>query len=121
ALHGGFLYVATHGGELLAVRTSTGEVTWSDTIGWHAWSSPLVVDGQLVVSVNCGGGGGLRGYRLTNPAHPVVAWEMDLHAGCIESTPAIWKGRIYVGDRAGFFYAFGDAAAEAAGRLGLGS
>jgi PQQ-like domain len=28
--------------------------------------------------------------------------------GCIESTPAVWKGRIYVGARGGKFYAIGD-------------
>ena len=29
--------------------------------------------------------------------------------GCIESTPAVWKGRIYVGARGGRFYAIGDS------------
>ncbi|MBM3885992.1 MAG: PQQ-binding-like beta-propeller repeat protein, partial [Gemmatimonadetes bacterium] len=27
---------------------------------------------------------------------------------CIESTPALWRGRLYVGARDGFFYALGD-------------
>ena len=31
--------------------------------------------------------------------------------GCIEATPAVWKGRIYVAARGGKFYALGDAPA----------
>ena len=33
--------------------------------------------------------------------------------GCVESTPAVWKGRIYVGNRDGFFYAIGDRCSHA--------
>jgi outer membrane protein assembly factor BamB len=28
--------------------------------------------------------------------------------GCIEATPAVWNGRIYVGTRAGRFFALSD-------------
>jgi outer membrane protein assembly factor BamB len=108
ALGDGALYVNTHAGEILAVDAATGEVTWRDEVGWHAWSSPVVVDGMLITSVNCGGGGGLRGYDLTDPLHPVEVWQVDLDGGCIESSPVVWEGRIYVGSRDGFFYAFGD-------------
>ncbi|NNJ47049.1 MAG: PQQ-binding-like beta-propeller repeat protein, partial [Acidimicrobiia bacterium] len=37
---------------------------------------------------------------------PQEIWQVDLLTGCIESTPAIWKGGIYVGSRDGNFYAF---------------
>ena len=33
-------------------------------------------------------------------------WSVDL-GGCIESTPAVWNGRIFVGTRAGGIYAIG--------------
>ena len=33
-------------------------------------------------------------------------WRVEL-GGCIESTPAVWKGQIFVGTRAGGFYAIG--------------
>ena len=81
---------------------------WRDEIGFHAWSSPVIVDNTLVVSVNCETGGGLRAYSLENPAEPVQMWQYDHDSGCIESTPAIWKGTIYVGSRDGRFYAFGE-------------
>ena len=108
ALGDGVLYVATHPGELLAIDTDTGEVTWRDDIGWHAWSSPVIVDGTLIRAVNCGVGGALRAYDLTDPRRPEQIWETDPVGGCIESTPAVWRGRIYVGSRDGYVYAFGD-------------
>ena len=104
----GMLYAATHPGEILAVDTATGEVTWRDEIEWHAWSSPIVVDGVLVVGVDCSTGGGLRAYDLADPRRPTERWDLPLEGGCIESSPIMWDGRIYVGSRDGFFYAFGD-------------
>lgn len=37
---------------------------------------------------------------------PPKVWELQL-SGCIESTPALWKGQIVVGTRAGYVYAVG--------------
>ncbi len=107
ALGDGVLYVPTHPGELLAVDVETGEVVWRDEVGSHAWSSPVIVDRTLLVAVNCEAGGGLRAYGLDDPARPVRLWQYDHGSACFESTPAVWKGRIYVGSRDGRFYAFG--------------
>lgn len=104
----GMLYAATHPGELLAVDTTSGEVVWRDDIGWHAWSSPIVVDETLVVAVDCNLGGGLRGYDLNDPRVPELTWDLPLGSGCIESSPIMWDGTLYVGSRDGFMYAFGD-------------
>ena len=79
---------------------------WRREVGHHAWSSPVLVDGTLVVSINCEEGGGLRGYDVTESANPRALWQLDLETGCIESTPAVWKGAIYVASRDGNFYAF---------------
>jgi outer membrane protein assembly factor BamB len=100
--------VSTNPGELLAVDTATGDVVWRDDVGFHAWSSPLVVDDTLVVAVNCGSVPALRAYDLENPLAPVMLWELPVAGGCIESTPAMWNGRLYVGSRDGYFYAVGD-------------
>jgi len=107
ALGDGVLYVTTHPGELLAVDTETGEVLFRDPVGHHAWSSPLLIDETLIVSVNCEEGGGLRFYDTTDPRQPVQVDQFDLESGCIESTPTVWDEMIYVGARDGFFYAFG--------------
>jgi len=107
ALSRGLLYVATNPGDLLAVETATGEVVWRDDIGPHAWSSPAVVDETLVVAVNCNSAAALRAYDLGDPTQPIRAWELAMTGGCIESTPAVWKGQVFVGSRDGFFYAAG--------------
>ena len=106
ALHAGHLYVATHPGELLVVDTTSGDVVFRDDIGWHAWSSPVVVesDGRAELLVATCMDPHLRSYDLSDPAQPVEGWRMGL-PGCIESTPAVWDGRIWVGSRDGFFYA----------------
>jgi len=108
ALRSGYLYVATNPGELLVVDTATGSIVWRDDIGTHAWSSPVIVDEALVVAVNCDFAAALRAYDLVDPASPVERWEVAVTGGCIESTPAVWDGTIYVGSRDGFFYAVGD-------------
>ncbi|MCP4964561.1 MAG: PQQ-binding-like beta-propeller repeat protein [bacterium] len=108
ALYSGLLFLPTNPGDLLAVDTASGEVVWRDDVGFHAWSSPLVVDKTLIVSVNCGTVPALRAYDLTDPRAPVQIWELPFSDGCLESTPAMWNGRLYVGSRGGYFYAVGD-------------
>ena len=51
--------------------------------------------------------GVLHAFDVSRPAHdPAELWSVKL-GGCIESTPAVWKGLVYVGTRAGFEYALG--------------
>ncbi len=111
ALHpaGGMLYVATDTGDLLAVDTDTGETVWSDFVGGNAWSSPVIADDTMVVGTGClTERAGFRGYDLTDPRSPRPMWDIEVGAGsCIESTPAVWEGRMYVGSRDGHFYAVG--------------
>ncbi len=108
ALIGDVLFAATNPGDLLAVDTASGEIVWSDDIGGHAWSSPVYADGRLLVAVNCDTAPALRVYDVTDPRAPVELAEQAFTGGCIESTPAVWKGRVYVGSRDGFFYAVGE-------------
>ncbi len=105
AVWGDHLYVTTHPGDLLVVDRHTGALTHSERIGYHEWSSPVVVDGVLITAL-CEGGG-LRGWSLDDPAVPVEAWTVTIPTGaCIESTPAVWDGALYVGSRDGHVYAF---------------
>ena len=99
ALHQGLLYTNTHLGSLIAVDAANGEIVWRDTsVGWHSWSSPAVVDNTLVVAT-CAGD--LRGYSLVNPRAPERVWSVPLGESCLEATPAIWNGTIYLGSRDG--------------------
>ncbi len=107
AIAGPILFVPTNGGELLAVDTADGSIVWRDDVGPHAWSSPVVVDDSLVVAIDCETNSGFRAYDITDPRHPLVRWESRVTGGCIESTPAVWGGRLFVGSRDGFFYSLG--------------
>ena len=109
ALHAdaGVIFVATDAGDLVGVDTATGDTVWQDFIGGNAWSSPVIADDTLVVGADClTNHSGFRAYDLTNPRSPERLWDVTVGTGaCIESTPAVWNGRIYVGSRDGFFYA----------------
>ena len=104
ALGDGHLYVTTHTGDLLTVNTDTGDVTDRQDVGPHAWSSPVVIDGDLLVAT-CETAE-LRRYDLSDPAKPALVWSAVSAQGCIESTPAVWDGVIYVGSRDGFMRAY---------------
>jgi hypothetical protein len=106
ALGDGVIYNTGHVGRLIAVDTESGEVVWEDgEIASHSWSSPVIVDDTLLAAT-CGGE--IRAYSLADPRAPVLEWTHQLSESCIESTPAVWKGRLYVGSRDGKFYAVGD-------------
>ena len=101
----GMVYVPTHTGRLLAVDAATGVITWEDSVGFHAWSSAVVIDDRLLIGT-CEVPE-LRSYDLADPRHPELQWAIPAADGCIESTPAVWNGRIYVGSRDGFLRAYG--------------
>ena len=103
ALHGDVLYTNTHLGSLIAVDRATGDILWQDgTVGWHSWSSPAVVDDTLVVAT-CAGD--LRGYSLEDPRSPTRMWSVSLGESCLEATPAVWNGTMFVGSRDGYLRA----------------
>ena len=105
AISDGMVYAATNGGRLLGVDQATGQVRWQKKLTGPTWQSPVVVDGVLIEG-DCKGH--LRGYDVSRPGvDPPQLWSVKLD-GCIESTPAVWQGRIYVGARGGKFYAIGD-------------
>jgi hypothetical protein len=106
ALYGNAVYATTNSGRLLAVTKGHGRIAWELQLHGPTWSSPIAVDDTLIVG-DCGGE--LHAYDVHRPLKgpPKELWSVSL-PGCIESTPALWKGRIYVGTRGGKFYAIGD-------------
>jgi len=107
ALHGDMLYEPTHPGSLLGIDRRTGKVIWEKDFAWHAWGSPSVVDDVLIVPDTYGK---IHAYDVSNPkVNPPKLWSVSIPTGAaIESTPVLWKGRIYVGARDGKFYCFAD-------------
>ena len=66
----------------------------------------MFVDGKLITG-DCAGI--VHAYDVSNTlVDPPEIWQVPL-GSCIEATPAVWKGWIYVGTRGGFDYALSDA------------
>ncbi len=96
------VYVTTNAGELVAVHRRTGRVRWRIELAGHVWGSPVVADGVLVQG-DCDGV--LHAFDVRDEGRrPRELWSIRL-GGCIEATPAVWQGRIYVGTRGGAVYA----------------
>jgi outer membrane protein assembly factor BamB len=106
-LHREALYATTNTGRLLAIDRANGKKRWEIELPPPTWTSPVIVDDVLIVG-DCSGV--LSAYDVSEPLRkPARAlWKVKLD-GCIESTPAVWKGMIYVGARGGAVYGIGDA------------
>jgi len=105
ALGNGVIYAVTHKGFLVAVDQATGEEVWVYTLSPGSWSSPVIVDNQLIVASN---DGLLRRFDLADPRNPHLVWTFKVGTASIEATPAVWHGMIYVGNRDGYMYAIGE-------------
>lgn len=105
ALHRDVLYVPTDGGRLLAIDRDTGVVRWEKQLSGPVWQSPVVVD-DVLLQADCTGT--LRAYDVSDTeVEPPELWMVQLD-GCVEATPAVWGGSIYVGTRGGFLHAIAD-------------
>jgi outer membrane protein assembly factor BamB len=100
------LFATTNTGRLLAIDGATGRKRWEIELPPPTWTSPVIVDGVLVVG-DCSGV--LRAYDVNEPFRKPrkALWKVKLE-GCIESTPAVWKGMVFVGARGGAMYGIGD-------------
>lgn len=106
AISDGVVYAPTDGGRIMGVDQMTGEMLWEKQLPGPTWSSPVIVD-DVWIQGDCDGT--LHGFDVSDPrVDPPELWSVELE-GCVESTPAVWGGRIYVGARGGKFYALGDA------------
>jgi outer membrane protein assembly factor BamB len=113
ALSGDVVYLTTAAGRVLAVDRGTGDVLWEEQVGAPTITSPVVVDDVLLVG-DCTGH--LSAWDVSEPADPPpLLWSLDL-GDCIESTPAVWDGWLYVGTREGYIYGIADAETPAPAR-----
>jgi outer membrane protein assembly factor BamB len=105
ALHDDLVIAPSDDGTVYGVDRASGEERWQVELPGPTWQSPVVVD-DVWVQGDCEGQ--LHGYDVADTsAEPTELWSVELE-GCIESTPAVWHGRLFVGTRAGSFYAVGD-------------
>jgi hypothetical protein len=101
----GSVYVTDTGGALLSVNQGTGKVRWRVELPGPTWGSAVPIEDRVIVG-DCNGV--LHAFDISNPLRkPPEVWSVQLD-GCIESTPAVWRGMIYVGSRGGAMYGIGD-------------
>jgi outer membrane protein assembly factor BamB len=106
ALHDGVVIVPDDAGFVRGWDQGTGEQLWEFRLTGPTWQSPVVVD-DVLIQGDCDGV--LHGYDVSDPrVLPPELWQVSI-GGCIESTPAVWRGRLFFGTRAGRFWAVGDA------------
>jgi hypothetical protein len=105
AIYNGVVYADTNHGRIIAASMKTGKILWEKKLPGPTWQSPVLVD-DVLIQGDCSGV--LHAYDVSKPGvDPPELWNIQLN-GCIESTPAVFKGRLYVGARGGKFYALGD-------------
>ena len=103
------VYATTHTGRFWGIDRETGEIRWEKGFPSLLWSSPIVIDETLVLG---DGEGNIRAYDVSDTSvPPPEIWRLPVRWR-FESSPVMWNGVIYVGDRAGGFYAIGDAVAR---------
>jgi outer membrane protein assembly factor BamB len=95
----------TRPGRILGLDRATGATRWEVRLPAPIMGSPVVVDGVWIQG-DCNGV--LHGFDVRDPSRtPTELWAVSL-GGCIESTPAVWDGWIYVGTRGGRLHALAD-------------
>jgi outer membrane protein assembly factor BamB len=101
ALYADLVIFTTAAGRVLAVDRTSGDVRWERRVGSPSIGSPVVVDGVLIQG-DCRGD--LWAWDVSVPDEdPVLLWRLHFN-DCIESTPAVWRGWIYLGTRQGYLY-----------------
>ena len=102
ALHRDLVIVPTNGGAVKGIDRRTGEVRWELDLPGPTWQSPVVVD-DVLLQGDCNGV--LHAYDVSDTTvQPPELWTIEI-GGCIESTPAVWRGQIFFGTRAGQVHA----------------
>jgi outer membrane protein assembly factor BamB len=105
AVVGDTVIFTTYSGRAVGLDRTTGAIRWEKRLPSPLMGSPALVDGVWLQG-DCAGV--LHAYDVRTPGtDPPELWQVPLGA-CIESTPAVWKGRIYVGTRGGYVYGIGD-------------
>ena len=105
ALYGRMVYVATNFGDLIGLDRRTGRERWRIHLAGPTWSSPVAID-DVLLQGDCGGV--LHAFDISRPfREPPELWSLSL-GSCIESTPSVLEGMIWVGTRGGGVYGIGD-------------
>ena len=105
ALHRDLVIAPTTSGRLLGIDRATGAIRWEKELFGPVWQSPVIVD-DVLLQGDCNGTMHAYDVRDTR-VEPAELWSVHI-TGCIESTPAVWAGRIHVGTRSGLMVTLSD-------------
>jgi hypothetical protein len=104
-LVGDLVIYTTYSGRAVGLDRASGAVRWEKRLPAPLMGSPSIVDG-IWFQGDCSGT--LHAYDVRDTrVDPPELWQVAL-GSCIESTPAVWNGRLYVGTRGGFVYGIAD-------------
>jgi len=95
------VYIGCADGVLYCLKSGTGETVWERKLGLRIWSSPVVVDGTILVGVRDNGS-----LWCLNEEDGKPLWVFE--GTDIDSTPAVADGMIVIGDQDGWVYAIGE-------------
>ena len=98
ALYKDILIVATDSARMIGIDRDTGDIRWEFFLPGPLWSSPVVVD-DVLIQADCSGD--VTAFDVSDTTiKPPRLWDVYI-GGCLESTPAVWEGKIIVGSRDG--------------------
>ena len=98
ALYKDIVIVPTDSARMIGIDRETGSIRWEFFLPGPLWSSSVVVD-DVLIQADCSGN--VSGFDVSDTSRkPPLLWEVYI-GGCIESTPAVWEGKIIVGSRDG--------------------
>lgn len=90
-------------GFLVALDTATGKLRWKKQLTGFAWSSPIVRGGVVFAADSSG-----SVFIVDAETGETRMDQERISAGAnVESSPIVWKGRVYVGVRGGGLACFG--------------
>ena len=105
AIAGDTVIWATKPGRIYGIDRATGATRWTAQVPGPVIGSPSIVDDTMLLG---DASGNLRAFALGDGSTaPTERWQIML-GGTIESTPAIWRGSVYLGTRDGYLFAVGD-------------
>jgi outer membrane protein assembly factor BamB len=98
ALYRDIVIAATDSARMIGIDKETGDIRWEFFLPGPLWSSPVVVD-DVLIQADCAGN--ITAFDISDThIKPPELWDVYI-GGCIESTPAVWDGKIIVGSRDG--------------------
>lgn len=102
ALTENLLVVTTDSGHVIGISPDNGKELWKIIYpAQPLWSSPVIIEDRMLIA-RCDGK--IDAYQLAGTSKPSLLWSLRVSAGCFEASPAVFQGKIFIGNRDGKIY-----------------